>query len=160
MATVPSSEAGRQRVLHAAIRSHLRELGIEISLLNHRVGARLGLSDADLDALNVVQHHGPLNPSALAAWCGLHPATTTGVIDRLERGGWVTRERDPDDRRGVLVRFEPRRSGEMARLYAGMNASVRTILAECDPEELQVVERFLERTVDASRHASSQLGDG
>jgi MarR family len=27
----------------------------------------------------------------------------TGVIDRLERGGWVVRERDPDDRRGVVV---------------------------------------------------------
>ncbi|HTV12742.1 MAG TPA: MarR family transcriptional regulator [Acidimicrobiales bacterium] len=159
METVPSKEPSHQRVLHGTIRSHLRELGTELSLLNHRVGARLGLSDVDLHALNVIQHSGPLSPSVLAARCALHPATTTGVIDRLERGAWVTRERDPVDRRGVLLRFEPRRSGEMARLYAGMNAAMRKILADCDDDELQVVERFLERTVDASRHASSQLGD-
>ena len=27
----------------------------------------------------------------------------TGIIDRLERGGWIGRERDPADRRGVVV---------------------------------------------------------
>ncbi|HTW97635.1 MAG TPA: MarR family transcriptional regulator [Acidimicrobiales bacterium] len=157
MRTIPSGEPGRRRLLQGAIRSHLRELGIELSLLNHHVGAHLGLSDVDLGALNVIQRHGPLSPSALAMRCGLHPATTTGVIDRLERSGWIGRERDLVDRRGVLLRFDPRRGGEMARLYGGMNASVRRILAECDVEELRVVERFLERTVDASRQASSRL---
>ena len=27
----------------------------------------------------------------------------TGILDRLERGGWVDRGRDPSDRRGVLI---------------------------------------------------------
>jgi len=38
-----------------------------------------------------------------------------------------------------------------------MNASVRNILADCEIEELRVVERFLEKTIEASRQASSGL---
>jgi DNA-binding MarR family transcriptional regulator len=35
-----------------------------------------------------------LSPSVLARRAGLHPATMTGILDRLERGRWITRDRD------------------------------------------------------------------
>jgi DNA-binding MarR family transcriptional regulator len=56
-----------------------------------------------LECLDLIDRYGPLSPSALARRAGLHPATMTGVLDRLERDGWIVRERDPADRRGVLV---------------------------------------------------------
>src|SRR3954447_1789959 len=88
----------------AEIRDALRELRIQLALLNYRVGSELDLKDVDLDCLDIVDSHGPISPSALARRAGLHPATLTGILDRLERGGWVVRERDPSDRRAVLVR--------------------------------------------------------
>jgi len=48
----------------------------------------------------------------------------TGIIDRLERGGWITRERDPSDRRGVVVQPVRSRRAEVLRLASGMNAAV------------------------------------
>ena len=45
--------------------------------------------------LELINRLGPLSPSALAKEAGLHPATLTGILDRLERGGWLHRERDP-----------------------------------------------------------------
>src|SRR3981189_3828357 len=98
MTSIPSSDsdaAQRRRRLTAAIKQSLRALSIQLSLLNHQVGARLALNDVDLDCLDLVARHGPLSPSALAQRAGLHPATMTGILDRLERGGWVIRERDP-----------------------------------------------------------------
>jgi DNA-binding MarR family transcriptional regulator len=154
---VHEPEAGANRQLRAAIRHRLRALGIELSLLNHRVAAGLQLSDTDLDALNVISRYGPVSPRALAQRCGLHPATTTGVIDRLERGGWVSRERDPADRRGVLVRFVTGRGTEMAHLYAGMNASMREILDDYRDDELALIAGFLERTAEASNRAAAKL---
>jgi len=96
--------ARHRRRLTTAIKESLRELSIQLSLLNHHVSGRLELNDVDLDCLDLISRHGPLSPSALARRAGLHPATITGILDRLERGGWVARDRDQADRRAVRVR--------------------------------------------------------
>src|SRR5437016_3800645 len=160
MDTMPS-EAGdaarRRRRLTAAIKQSLRELSIQLSLLNHQVGARVDLNDVDFDCLELVNRHGPLSPSALARRAGLHPATMTGILDRLERGGWVARDRDPSDRRAVVVRALRDRNAELFRLYAGMNSSMNEICAGYDDAELEVLADFLRRTVDAGREATEKL---
>src|SRR6266498_3929229 len=84
----------RRRRLTTAIKESLRELRSQLSLLNHQVSARIELKDVDLDCLELINRHGPISPSALARSAGLHPATMTGILDRLERGGWVARDRE------------------------------------------------------------------
>ena len=81
--------------LNRAIKESLRDLGAQLSLLNHSVGTRLDLKATDLECLDLITRYGPLSPSALARRAGLHPATLTGILDRLERGGWIERGRDP-----------------------------------------------------------------
>jgi DNA-binding MarR family transcriptional regulator len=149
-----------RRRLNRAIKEALRELGTELSRLNHSVGGRLDLKGTDLQCLDLVTREGPLSPSALARRAGLHPATVTGVLDRLERGGWVVRERDPSDRRGVVVRAERGRGAEVLRLYlvdSGMNTAMDEICAQYDPAELEVVAGFLRRTADAGAAAAARL---
>ena len=112
--------------LNRAIKESLRELGAQLSLLNHSVGTRLDLKAADLECLDLIGRYGPLSPSALARRAGLHPATLTGILDRLERGGWIDRGRDPADRRGVVVQAARGRGAEILRLYlvdSGMNTA-------------------------------------
>lgn len=155
-----SSESGDtspRRRLNAAIRESLRELSIQLSLLNHEVSQHLDLKDVDLDCLDLITRHGPLSPSALARRAGLHPATMTGVLDRLERGGWVARERDPSDRRAVMVRALRERAAEVFGLYAGMNGSIGQICAGYDETELELLVDFLGRTATAGRAATEEL---
>ena len=154
-----SDAAQRRRRLTAAIKQSLRALSIQLSLLNHQVGARAGLNDVDLDCLDLVARHGPLSPSALAERAALHPATVTGILDRLERGGWVARERDPSDRRAVVVRARRERNPELMRLYSGMNSSMNEICAGYGDAELEVLADFLRRTVDAGRSATDKLSE-
>jgi DNA-binding MarR family transcriptional regulator len=47
----------------------------------------------------------PVNPADLADRADVTRATMTGLVDRLERDGWVRREPSPDDRRMLLVRL-------------------------------------------------------
>lgn len=46
---------------------------------------------------------GPCKSSEIAARMGLSPSTMTGILDRLEAGGWLLRRSDPEDRRAVLL---------------------------------------------------------
>ncbi|HEV8280160.1 MAG TPA: MarR family transcriptional regulator [Streptosporangiaceae bacterium] len=149
--------AVRRRRLTTAIKESLRELAIQLSLLNHHVSAHLALNDVDLDCLDLINRHGPLSPSALARLAGLHPATITGIVDRLERGGWVTRDRDPSDRRAVAVRALRGRNAELIGLYAGMNASMDEICAGYTGAELELLAGFLRRTAAAGRAATDEL---
>jgi DNA-binding MarR family transcriptional regulator len=151
--------ARRRRRLTTAVKQSLRELRSQLSLLNHQVGAKVELRDVDLDCLELIGRHGPLSPSALARHAGLHPATVTGILDRLQRGGWVTRERDPDaaDRRAVAVRALPDRGAELFRLYAGMNRSLERICAGYSETELELLADFLRRATGAGQDANDEL---
>jgi hypothetical protein len=81
----------------------------------------------------------------------------TGIIDRLERGGWITRHRDPHDRRAVVVQVVRSRGQELLRMFAGMNAALTQICADYTDAELAVIARFLNQTADAGRAAAEQL---
>jgi DNA-binding MarR family transcriptional regulator len=88
---------------------------------------------------------------------GLHPATITGILDRLERGGWVARDRDQADRRAVRVRALRDRGAEVLRLYSGMNASMDQICAGYTDTELELLAGFLRRTAGAGQAATDAL---
>jgi DNA-binding MarR family transcriptional regulator len=133
------------------VRDGLRELGIQLAQLNRRVSGRLGLRDVDMDCLDLVSRLGPLGPGALAKAGGLHPATVTGILDRLEGAGWVARERDPEDRRAVRVRAVPERGAEVFAQFAGMNGAVQEICSDYDDEQLRTISDFLRRVAEAGR---------
>lgn len=67
------------------------------------------------------------------------------------------RERDPSDRRAVIVRAVRGSYAKLMRLYAGMNRSMNKILAGCSDDELKVIADFLRRTVDAGQSATEEL---
>ena len=141
------------------VKQTLRDAGLQLALLNHQVGTRLKLRDVDFDCLNLLNQHGPLSPGTLAKLAGLHPATMTGVLDRLERAGWATRDRDSADRRAVVVRAVRERGREVLDLYDGMNTSMDEICAGYTVEQLELIAEFLRRTAMAGHDATTRLAD-
>ena len=160
MSSISTTDAGsarHRRRLTNAIKESLRELSIQLSLLNHQVGTQVDLRDVDLDCLELINRYGPLSPSALARRAGLHPATMTGILDRLERGGWIARDRDPSDRRAVAVRARRDRGADLLRLFAGMNTAMDRLCAGYSEAELELLADFLRRTTNAGRDATEEL---
>src|SRR5690606_36211262 len=86
------------------IQESLRDLVSAMDGLNQAVGERVSLRPVDLEVLDSVDREGPLSPRDLVRKLSIHPATLTGVLDRLEAGGWVERLADPSARRRVVVR--------------------------------------------------------
>ncbi|MET7443430.1 MarR family winged helix-turn-helix transcriptional regulator [Streptomyces sp. NPDC004082] len=157
MSSVGPEGAREHRRLSGEIRESLRALGVQLSLLNQQVGARLELKAVDVDCLDLINRHGPIGPSALARLAGLHPATLTGILDRLERGGWIARERDPNDRRATRLRPLRERNAEIIGLYSGMTSAVEEICADYDESQLRLLADFLSRTAAAGGEATDEL---
>jgi DNA-binding MarR family transcriptional regulator len=150
-----------RRRLTVALKDSLRELRNQLSLLHHQVSTHLDLKDVDLVCLELITRHGPISPTVLAGKAGLHPATMTGIIDRLQRGGWAVRERDPDaaDRRAVTIRPARGRNRELFELYSGMNSSLDQICAGYTDAELELLVDFLSRATAAGLDATKDLAD-
>lgn len=66
-----------------------------------------GLTPVQLMILQVLETQGPLTASALSGRVSLTAATLSGVLERLEEQGLLSRERDDQDRRRQWLRVSP-----------------------------------------------------
>jgi DNA-binding MarR family transcriptional regulator len=65
----------------------------------------VGLSVADFDAVRYLAEQGPVPAGRIAEAMGITSGAVTGLVDRLERAGWVERARHESDRRQVVVQL-------------------------------------------------------
>ena len=82
-------------------------------LFRQALADRVGLNATDLACAGILSESGRLTAGRLAEVTGLTTGAVTGVVDRLERAGYVRRTSDPEDRRRVIVEPVP---GQMDRL--------------------------------------------
>jgi DNA-binding MarR family transcriptional regulator len=129
----------RERIMESLVR-----FIASVVLNNHAVAQQLGLGPTDSQFMTLLDVHGPLTPGRLAELSGLTSGTVTGVIDRLEKAGFVRRERDTEDRRKVIVRRDATAVEQrMHPAYAEHGQSVQKLLDQRSPEELAVIAAFL-----------------
>ncbi|MFE3193209.1 MarR family transcriptional regulator [Nocardia sp. NPDC059240] len=159
MSSVTPEDSRARRRMVTAVKGSLRDLRGQLALLNRQVGARLELKDADMDCLDLITVQGPISPTALARAARLHPATMTGILDRLERAGFIARERAENDRRAVVIRAVPDRTAEIYALFSGMNTEMDDLCATYTTPELELLADFLTRCTEAGRRSTQQLAE-
>jgi DNA-binding MarR family transcriptional regulator len=130
------------------IRSMVLRLVAEVCLREHGASQRLGLGGTDIRFLTLLDLYGPLTPGRLATLTGLTTGSVTGVIDRLERGGFVGRERDAADRRKVRVVPVPEAAARLATEWHDNLLLLDTVLKRRNDVELEVICRFLQEIVE------------
>ena len=85
------------------VRAVLRRLALQHNRWIDALCRHVGISRSDYDALEALDEHGSLTPSELGRLLNLTSGAVTALIDRLEKLGWASRNRHPDDRRKVIV---------------------------------------------------------
>jgi DNA-binding MarR family transcriptional regulator len=141
------SIADRKQAIEMAVRRQIAA----VILFNQWVAQRFGMSASDTQFMHLLNLHGPLTPGRLAELSGLSTGTVTGVIDRLENLGYVRRERDPDDRRKVIVTVDEERLWrDFGPVYAPQAEHLAKVLQRYDADELELIEDFLTRSVEGA----------
>ena len=145
------SSAERQR-LEAEFLLAVRRNGSIMQLLGQVSAERIGINVTDLNCLNIVALTGPMTAGELARQTGLTTASITGVLDRLEEGGFVRRERDPKDRRRVIVNLNPGPGlREIGPTFGPLVKAWRAAAASYSDEELRLLLDFQRRFEDIVR---------
>ncbi|WP_427895973.1 MarR family winged helix-turn-helix transcriptional regulator [Kribbella sp. GL6] len=138
--------------LTGEIQQRMIRLIAEVVLFNHAISAKVGLGASDSQFMTLLQTYGPLTPRQLTEHTGLTSGTVTGVIDRLESHGFVTRRPDPADRRKVVVTPSLEAINErLAPLYADQGNRLAGVLESRTVEELQTIAAFLNDSVAEAR---------
>lgn len=106
-----------------------------------RLNARLnqeGITFSQYSVLLALGRNGPMQMNKLGEHMLVAPANVTGLVDRIEKRGYVKRKRDPNDRRLYVI--ELTESG--ARIYKSISTRfleyTRSLATDLSPEELAV----------------------
>lgn len=91
-------------------------------------------------------------PGALSTYLGISTASTTKLLDRLERGGHITRSPHPTDRRALTVAVTDATRADARHSVGRQHAHRFKVAAAMTAEEREVVIRFLEE-LTATEHA-------
>ena len=86
---------------------------------------------------------GRVTHAELARRMWLSPATLTGIVDTLEKAGYVRRERDEADRRVVWLALTEAGAERVEAISRDAGELFRGTLAGCDPATEKVVREFL-----------------
>ncbi len=131
------------------------------ALFNQALADRLGLHPTDLQCLNLLTlEPGPVTTGRIAELTGLTTGSATRLVDRLERAGYVVRERDAGDRRVVLVAPVPERVAEVARVWERVGNGWFALFDDLDDRELELFIEHMRRTTEYGAEQAARLRAG
>ncbi|MEU0008595.1 MarR family transcriptional regulator [Streptomyces sp. NPDC006314] len=127
-------------------------------LFNQAVADHLGLHPTDVQCLSLLTAEAePLTVKQIADRTGLTTGSATRLVDRLERGGYVARTPDRQDRRRVLVTPVPERVARVTALWDDLGQTWQTILDDHSEDELKAITRHMRRANDLSHTQIERL---
>jgi len=105
-----------------------------------RLNARLAkekISFSQYSVLLALARNGPMQMSILGEHMLVAPANVTGLVDRMEKKGWVVRKRNPNDRRAIVIETTPLGEETFRRISVRFRAYVRSIGQDLTEQELE-----------------------
>jgi len=126
-------------------------------LFHEAIARRLGLNAAEHKALGFIIRQGPMPAGALAPLLGVGPSAVTGIVDRLQRAGYVSRDVDPADRRRVLVSAVPEKVPDITAVFERLSRDMWAFMAGYGERERAVIQDYLTNTIRVVNNQTALL---
>ncbi|WP_273846434.1 MarR family winged helix-turn-helix transcriptional regulator [Rubrobacter calidifluminis] len=122
------------------------------------VAERSGMNLTDLQCISILSSTGPITAGRLAEEMGLTTGSVTGVIDRMERAGYVRRERDPNDKRRVIVCPVPEKLEHAGVGFLGaQDREFEQLMSEYDDRDLALFLDFMRKANAINRRETERI---
>ncbi|MFD9903426.1 MarR family transcriptional regulator [Streptomyces sp. NPDC059063] len=128
------------------------------------IARRLGLNVTDLTCLGFLIEAATAGESLvagdLAERARLTTGAVTGVLNRLEKAGYVRRQADPKDRRRVHVVMEESAQARVLQVYGPVYERLGTLFADYGPDEIAVLTDWFTRAKTLLHESLDEMREG
>jgi DNA-binding MarR family transcriptional regulator len=148
----------RERMIQN-VTDKIREMSTEAVMFHQALADELGLYITDHKCLDLIHRFGAMPAGKLGELTGLTTGAITGMIDRLEKVGYVRRTNDPKDRRKTIV--EPVRNKKLERkiemIFTPIHERMHKFLSSYSDSELSFLLDAITKLIEQTREESKRL---
>jgi DNA-binding MarR family transcriptional regulator len=148
----------REEIIQAIIEKR-KEMSTETIMFHQSVADVLGLHITDHKCLDLIRQYGAMPAGRIAELTGLTTGAVTGIIDRLEKAGYVRRANDPKDRRRTIVEPVRNKKGErkIEAIFIPFHERMHKLLSSYSDGELAFLLDVLTKSIEQTREESKKL---
>ncbi|MGE7907752.1 MarR family winged helix-turn-helix transcriptional regulator [Peribacillus sp. NPDC094092] len=139
-----SSDNGVNAALLESLTHRLQRYGMRSVLFQQNMAQKIGVSHTDLKSAEILNETGPITAGELSKITGLSTGSVTALINRLEKSGYVKRERDQLDGRRVMIVPIPERQEQIKLHYQSLSADTKKLCSAYNEQELILINEFVE----------------
>jgi DNA-binding MarR family transcriptional regulator len=148
----------RKETIHDIV-DKFREMSIDAVMFHQALANELGLYITDHKCLDIIHRFGAMPAGRLGEMTGLTTGAITGMIDRLEKAGYVRRTNDPKDRRKTIV--EPVKNKKLERkiemIFTPLHERMHIFLSSYSESELSFLLDSMSKLIEQIREETKKL---
>ncbi|MFG6201116.1 MarR family winged helix-turn-helix transcriptional regulator [Nonomuraea sp. JJY05] len=152
-----TTQGGTQQQLITELMRALTDLQTASDQVDQAVSTALGLNRTDARCLSCLITRGPMAAGDLAATAGIAPTALTFAIDRLTQAGYTERQRDPADRRRVLITASDKALRWAEQMWSQTITETQHQLSQYTPQQLKLLTNFVTDQIELQRHQAQRI---
>ncbi len=147
----------RQELINA-INEEGRKMSTVTVIFHQAIAEKASLSGADHKYLDLLFQEGEMTAGRLAELTGLTTGAVTGIIDRLEKQNLVKRQRDPNDRRKVIVVVQVENAMKrLVPVFESLQADLAAFYDKYSDQDLEVIREYIMDSNEFFQQKTRQL---
>lgn len=137
-----------------------QQFSLALIMFHQSVAEKVGLNLTDYKVLGLIPVEG-LTAGEIALKTGLSTGMVTTVVDRLERKDFVHRERDPKDRRKVIIKTNFGKVGsELGPIFQSFGQAMSKVMSAYSPEETELIQDYIMKSTEVFKQEAEKLNQG
>lgn len=136
-----------------------RTMSTQTVFLHQALAQSEGLNATDTKCIDLVLRAPPEGATAgwLSDMSGLSTGAITHILDRLEKRGFIQRQRDTQDRRKVFIRVRQESLEPLAPKYEAIGKAYMRVVEQYSDEQLQLICEYLQKTSEISQREMAKV---